>query len=50
MLNRKKKLFDDVTVLVEISKIHFCLSDSGSGPLADKKRGSSVKFLGLLWV
>ena len=29
----EKKLFDDVTVLFEFSKIHFYLSDSGSGPL-----------------
>ena len=50
MLNWKKKLFDDVTVLFEFSKIHFYLSDSGSGPLVYKKRDSSVKFSGLLWV
>ena len=44
MLNRKKKVLDDVTVLFEVSKIHFYLSDFGSGPLVYKKCDSSVKF------
>ena len=52
MLNRKKKLLDDVTVWFEISKIHFYLSTSGLGPLVYEKRGSSVKIqkFGLLRV
>ena len=44
ILNGKSNLFDEVTILVEFGKIHFYLSDSGSGPLVYKKRGSSVKF------